>query len=241
LSHEIHIEVVADPATVCAEQLSAAAATGGHVVLTGGSTPATAYERCAEHHADDWRGAKLWFTDDRCVEPDSELSNSRLVTEKLLDPLAAAGVTPDFCRRVMGEHGFEQGGDEYEQALREAGFTGEGADGPRFELVLIGVGSDGHICSMFPGQRSLSETERLAVGVPIAGLEPFVPRVTLTFAALALAKRVLVLATGAGKADAISAAFAQDAPADEHVPASLLKEHVPRVTVLLDDAAASRL
>jgi 6-phosphogluconolactonase len=241
MSHEIEIEVVADPATACAAQLSAAAATGGHLVLTGGSTPAKAYELCAADHARDWDGAKLWFTDDRCVEPDSELSNYRLVNEKLLEPLATAGVSPAFCRRVMGEQGYEQGGVDYEQALREAGFANDGASAARFELVLVGVGSDGHICSMFPGQRSLSETERLAVGVPIAGLEPFVPRVTLSFAALALAKRVLVLATGEGKADAISAAFAEDAPSSPEVPASLLKDHVERVTVLLDEAAASRL
>jgi 6-phosphogluconolactonase len=241
MSHEIEIEVVADPATECAAQLSAAAATGGHVVLTGGSTPAKAYELCAQNHAADWRSAKLWFTDDRCVEPDSELSNYRLVKERLLDPLAASGIEPEACHRVTGEHGFEQGGDEYEQALQLAGFRNGGLAGSRFELVLIGVGSDGHICSMFPDQRSLSEDQRLAIGVPIAGLEPFVPRVTLTFAALTLAKRVIVLATGEGKADAISAAFAEDAPASLDVPASLLKEHVENITVLLDEPAASRL
>ncbi len=238
MSHEIEIEVVADPATECAARLSAAAASGGHVVLTGGSTPAKAYELCAERHAAEWNGARLWFSDDRCVEPTSELSNYALVERTLLDPLQAAGVSVDFCRRVMGEQGYEAAGDEYEQALRDAGF----GDGPSaFELVLIGVGSDGHICSMFPKQRSLQERERLAVGVPIAGLEPFVPRVTLSFPALALAKRVLVLATGEGKADAISAAFAEDAPASEEIPASLLREHVQNLTVLLDEAAASRL
>jgi 6-phosphogluconolactonase len=94
---------------------------------------------------------------------------------------------------------------------------------------------------MFPGQASLSETERFAVGVPVAGLEPFVPRVTLTFPALARAKRAIVLATGAGKADAISSAFADEAPATAQKPASLLREHVRELTVLLDDAAAARL
>ncbi|MCL2420019.1 MAG: 6-phosphogluconolactonase, partial [Conexibacteraceae bacterium] len=109
------------------------------------------------------------------------------------------------------------------------------------ELVLLGIGPDGHICSMFPGQDSLNERSRLAVGVPEAGLEPFVPRVTLTFPALSHAKRVLVFATGASKADPIAAAFAEDAPATPEIPASLLAEHVEDIVVLLDDDAASRL
>ena len=86
---------------------------------------------------------------------------------------------------------------------------------------------------MFPGQDSLNERSRFAVGVPVAGLEPFVPRVTLTFPALARAKRVLVLATGAGKADAIAAALGEPT---HHVPASLLVRE--RLTVIVDDAAS---
>jgi 6-phosphogluconolactonase len=94
---------------------------------------------------------------------------------------------------------------------------------------------------MFPGQASLSERSRLAVGVSQAGLEPFVPRVTLTFPALSRARRVLVLATGASKADPIAAAFADDAPRSLSVPASLLSEHVEEIVVLLDEDAAARL
>lgn len=242
MSHEIDIEVVADPAAECASRLSDAAKSGGHLILTGGSTPAKAYEIAAQRHSSSWDGAKLWFSDERCVAPDSELSNYALVKRTLLDPLTALGTEVGFCRRVMGEQGFDAAAQDYERALQQAGFaSGDGSDGSEFELALLGIGSDGHICSMFPGQRSLSERERLAVGVPLAGLEPFVARVTLTFAALARAKRVLVLATGEGKADAVSAAFAEDSPATETVPASLLKEHASRMTVLLDEAAASRL
>jgi 6-phosphogluconolactonase len=234
----IEIRVVEDPAQECADALSAAAATGEHVVLTGGSTPAHAYELAAAQHPQSWQGAKLWFTDERCVEPDDELSNHRMVRQSLLEPLGRGGVEVEFCRRVMGERGYEEGALEYERELEHVG-GGPGAI--RFELVLLGVGSDGHICSMFPNQDSLAERSRFAVGVPRAGLEPFVPRVTLTFAALSHAKRVLVLATGAGKADPIAAAFAQDAPRTPEVPASLLVEHVEDIVVLLDEAAAARL
>ena len=234
----IEIQVVDDPAQVCADALSVAAATGEHVVLTGGSTPRHAYELAAAQQAQSWQGAKLWFSDDRCVGPDDDLSNYKLVKNSLLAPLESAGVEVEFCRRIFGERGYDEGALEYERDLEHAG-GGPGAI--RFELVLLGVGSDGHICSMFPGQESLSERSRFVVGVPEAGLEPFVPRVTLTFAALSRAKRVLVLATGESKADPIAAAFAEDAPHTEAVPASLLAEHVEDIVVLLDEAAASRL
>jgi 6-phosphogluconolactonase len=234
----IEIQVVEDPAKTCAEMLSQAVSSGGQVALTGGSTPERAYQLAAEHHAASWAGANLWFSDDRCVPPDHDLSNFRLVKEALLDPLEVGGVEVAFCRRILGERGPDEGALEYERELEHVG-GGPGAI--RFELVLIGVGSDGHICSMFPGQESLTERSRLAMGVPVAGLEPFVPRVTLTFPALSRAKRVLVLATGASKADPIAAAFADDAPATPEIPASLLREHVEDIVVLLDEDAAARL
>lgn len=234
----IDIQVVADPAQACADMLSEAAATGENVILTGGSTPRHAYELAAEQRPEAWSGANLWFSDERCVAPDDELSNFRLVREALLDPLQAKEIEVDFCRRILGERGHEDAALEYERELEHVG-GGPGAI--RFSLALLGIGSDGHICSMFPGQDSLTERSRLAVGVPVAGLDPFVPRVTLTFPALERARQVLVLATGSGKADAIAAAFADDAPASTDVPASLLKEHVEQITVLLDEDAAARL
>jgi 6-phosphogluconolactonase len=234
----IDIQVVSDPAQVCAELLSVAAASGEDLVLTGGSTPKHAYELAASGSPEQWAGAKLWFSDDRCVEPADKLSNFGMVKASLLDTLTAAGVEVDYCRRILGERGPEDGALEYERELEH---VGGGAGAIHFGLVLLGIGSDSHICSMFPGQVSLLERSRLAVGVPVAGLEPFVPRVTLTFPALSRASRVVVLATGSDKADAISAAFADDAPSTTDVPASLLKEHVEEITVLLDEAAASRL
>jgi 6-phosphogluconolactonase len=234
----IEIQVADDPAQACADALSAAVVTGENVVLTGGSTPKRAYELAAEQRPGDWQGARLWFSDDRCVGPEDERSNFRMVRDSLLSPLERAGVEVEFCRRILGERGYEDGALEYERELEHVG-GGPGAI--RFEIVLVGVGSDGHICSMFPGQESLHERSRLAVGVPHAGLEPFVPRVTLTFPALSRAKRVLVLATGETKADPIAAAFADDAPHTPDVPASLLAEHVEDIVVLLDEAAASRL
>jgi 6-phosphogluconolactonase len=110
-----------------------------------------------------------------------------------------------------------------------------------FELFVIGLGPDGHICSMFPGQESLDERLRLCVGVPVAGLEPKVPRVTLTFPAIALARNVVVMAAGAGKADALAASFAEDAPVSKDTPGSLLSEFAANITVLTDEDGAARL
>jgi 6-phosphogluconolactonase len=234
----IDIQVVDDPAQVCADALTAAAATGEHVVLTGGSTPKNAYGLAASQDPQAWRGAKLWLSDDRCVPPDDDRSNFKMVKESLLEPLEGSGVEVEFCRRILGERGYDEGAIEYERELEHVG-GGPGAI--RFELVLVGVGSDGHICSLFPRQPSLDERARFVVGVPEAGIEPFVPRVTLTFTALSRAKRVMVLATGESKADPIAAAFADDAPHTPDVPASLLPEHVEDIVVVLDEQAASRL
>src|SRR5579863_7714342 len=210
----IEIQVVDNPAQVCAEMLTATAASGEELVLTGGSTPSQAYELAASSSPRQWAGAKLWFSDDRCVGPDDPLSNFKLVKDHLLDPLSGAGVEVEYCRRILGERGPDEGALEYERELEHVG-GGPGAI--RFGLVLLGIGSDSHICSMFPGQDSLHERSRMVVGVPNAGLEPFVPRVTLTFPALSRAKRVLVMATGAGKAEAVSAAFADEAPSTPEV------------------------
>ena len=101
---------------------------------------------------------------------------------------------------MKGELGPDAAADEYERELQAAG-------SPRFDLVLLGIGPDGHLASLFPDQASLSERSRLVVGVPEAGLEPYVPRVTLTFPALVNARQVVFLATGESKAEAVAAAF----------------------------------
>src|SRR5204863_8939262 len=98
---------------------------------------------------------------------------------------------------------------------------------------------DGHTASLFPGQPTLSVRERLVVGVGKAGLEPFVPRVTMTLPALGAGRRIVFLASGESKAAAVSAAFGPDAKPDPKVPAAMLPPFASEVTVLLDPAAAT--
>src|SRR5262249_15192325 len=105
---------------------------------------------------------------------------------------------------------------------------------PRFDLVMLGMGSDGHLASLFPDQASLQERSRLVVGVEQAGLEPFVPRASLTLPALVNARQVVFLATGSSRVDAVAGAVGPDAKPDPQVPSSLLPPLAREVKVLLD-------
>jgi 6-phosphogluconolactonase len=212
--------------------LHTAAVGEAHIVLTGGSTPRAAYQSFARDVAADLGLVTFWFGDERCVPPDDERSNYLMAQRSLLDALPA-GALPRV-RRIEGELGPDAAAASYEQSLRAAG-------PPAFDLLLLGLGPDGHTASLFPGQRSLSVRDRLVVGVPEAGLEPFVPRVTLTLPALAAARHVVFLVAGEAKADAVAAAFGRGARADPHVPASIVPTLADRVTVLLDPPAAAKL
>jgi 6-phosphogluconolactonase len=224
------LRVLDDPAAEVARMLADAAQEGQHVVLTGGSTPGRAYERAAAAGVD-WSGATLWFGDERCVAPDDDRSNFKLARETLLDRLPE-GRRPEVLR-MEGERGPHEGAEAYEAKLRE-----RLGDTPAWDLLLLGLGSDAHCASLFPGKPEQGVTDRLAVGVPEAGLEPFVPRVTLTLPALNAAKRVVFMVTGASKAEAVRRAFGD--PPDETSPAARVRP-AGELLVLCDPAAAGGL
>lgn len=231
----IEIETVEDPARASSAMLVGALVGGADVVLTGGSTPRQAYLHLATALRDmelDSSEARVWFSDERCVPPDDEESNFKLVNDTLLAGLDGRP-QPDV-RRIRGELGPAEAAEAYERELVEAGE-------PRFEIVLLGMGPDTHIASLFPGQESLNERSRLVVGVPAAGHEPYVPRVSLTLPALANSDRVVFLVTGEDKAEAVARAFGPQAKPDPAVPASMLVPLADEVTLLLDPAAAARL
>jgi 6-phosphogluconolactonase len=230
----VSLEIVDDPARGCAALMVGAAIAGGDIVLTGGSTPRAAYQHFVEavQSVDiDLSETTLWIGDERCVDPEDERSNYRMIKGSLLDPLGDAA--PRF-QRMKGELGPDEGADDYEQMLKAAG-------SPRFDLLLLGIGSDGHCASLFPGQETLSERRRLVVGVPQAGLEPFVPRISMTLPTLTSARHIVFLATGESKAEAIARAFGPQAQPDPATPSSLLVPEAKAITVLIDDGAASQL
>ena len=231
----VEIEVVEDPARACGAMLVGASLGGGNVVLTGGSTPRAAYGElvaAVKNVSLDLSETTYWLGDERCVPPDDDRANSRMIKESLLDPLA--GVTEPTFKRIKGELGPFEGADDYERELNAAG-------PPTFDLLLLGVGPDAHTASLFPDQPAVLERSRLVVGVEMSGLEPFVPRVSFTFEAIARARRVVVLASGESKAEAVAAAFGPGARPDPHVPSSYLPEVARELLVLTDQAGAARL
>jgi 6-phosphogluconolactonase len=229
------VRVLEDPAAACAEMLADAASAGSHIALTGGSTPKRAYELVAGMDAD-WSGAKLWWGDDRCVPPDDDNSNYRMAREALLDRLPAAGDGGPEVHRVPGEHGPHAGADDYEGELRSS----FGEQTPRIDLMLLGLGPDAHVASLYPGQATLDERDRLAVGVEEAGWEPYVPRVSLTLPVLCASRRIVFLVSGEDKAEAVERAFGPGEPSRD-APGSLVRPVDGELILLLDGAAASRL
>jgi 6-phosphogluconolactonase len=224
--------VLDDPAEECARRLVAAAASGAHIALTGGSTPRRAYELAAAMDVD-WTQATLWFGDERCVPADDELSNYGMAKAALLDRIDGGAPA---VKRMRGEDGPNAGADDYERELRET--LGEAM--PRLDVVLLGLGPDAHVASLFPGQPTLQVHDRAVVGVEEAGLEPFVPRISLTLPVINAARTVVFLVSGDGKAEAVARAFGGGEPSED-APGSLVRPHSGELVLLLDEAAASRL
>jgi 6-phosphogluconolactonase len=218
---DVELHVVDDPAREVASLLVAAARAGDSIFLSGGSTPRRAYQLAAELEAG-WSRASLWWGDERCVPPWDDRSNYRMAREALLDRI---GSLPDV-HRIRGELPPEEAAAQYDGELR----------GVSIGLLLLGIGPDGHTASLFPNAPSLDETERLVVAAE-AGLEPFVPRVTLTLPAIATARDAVFLVAGADKAEAAERAFAAEPSRD--TPSSLARGR--RTVAYLDAAAAARL
>jgi 6-phosphogluconolactonase len=218
------LHIVDDPAQPVAELLADQARRGGSIVLTGGSSPAPAYERAAALEPD-WSNVTLWWGDDRCVPPEHEWSNYRLAKETLLDHLEQQ---PREVHRIRGELPPAEAAAELDQAL----------EGVELDLLLLGLGPDAHVASLFPGSPQLAVDDRRATSGP-PGLEPWVDRVTMTMPEIRSAKRIVFIVDGASKADAVARAFGGEiSPA---APASLVRLAPIPVEVFLDRAAAAKL
>jgi 6-phosphogluconolactonase len=207
-----------------AELLADAAGNGAEIALTGGSTPVRAYERAAGLEPD-WSRAGVWWGDERCVPPDDERSNFGLTKRALFDKLERQ---PGRVHRIRGEDEPQSAAASYEQALRET----------KLDLVLLGLGPDGHVASLFPHSPGLAEPERLVIAAE-SKLDPYVERVTMTPPALRAADRIVFLVTGEAKAEAVAAALA--GPPDPAVPGSLVRAESGQTLAIVDRKAASRL
>ena len=186
-----------DVARVGADQVVAALADGARtLVLAGGTTPQRCYELLAQRAGVKWGRVTILFGDERCVPPDDPESNYRAAREALLDH-----VSPATVHRMAGELGPDEAAADYDRIVS--------ALAP-LDVVLLGLGEDGHTASLFPGHPELSAT---GWAVPVRNSpKPPPDRVTLTLPAIRGARLVLFLATGAGKADAVARARRGEVP-----------------------------
>jgi 6-phosphogluconolactonase len=185
-----------DVAAAAASDIANALREGARsLVLAGGTTPQRCYELLSQMEVE-WGRVTILFGDERCVRPDHPDSNYRMARETLLDR-----VSPATVHRMPAELGPDEGADLYAPIV---------ASVAPLDVVTLGVGEDGHTASLFPGHPAL-KASALVVGIRDSPKPP-PQRVTLTLPALQRARRVIILATGAGKADAVSKAKRGEVP-----------------------------
>ena len=201
------------------------------VVLAGGSTPETMYRILARDYADhiDWGRIYVFFGDERSVPPHHEDSNHKMASEVLLDHVPVGNV-----HRMRGELPPDEAAEADEEELRTFFQT---EDVPRFDLILLGIGGDGHTASLFPETPALGVTDRLAVANPVPKLGT--TRLTLAVPVLSAARAVNILVAGEGKAEALREILEGDADPRRY-PAKLVRPP-GGPTWLIDQAAAQYL
>jgi 6-phosphogluconolactonase len=198
------------------------------IALAGGSTPESLYKLLASGEFKDkidWTKTLVFFGDERCVAPADAESNYRMANEALLSRVS---VPAENVFRLRGEIEAEKAAAEYEAIIKKT----LGDDAP-FDLILLGMGDDGHTASLFPQTAALRETEKLVAANFVEKLNA--NRLTLTFPAINAAKNVLFLATGAKKASTIKKVLSAET---FDLPASLIKPENGDCRWFLDEEAA---
>jgi 6-phosphogluconolactonase len=239
--------------TVASDSAALAAAAAGHlrrliadaittrgaawIALAGGRTPRVVYQHLAGDGAPaiDWARVHVAFGDERLVPPDHADSNYAMARAALFDRVSIPAAQ---IHRIEGERpSAAEAADTYQAALARAFALAPGA-WPVFDVVLLGVGADGHTASLFPGTPALRVADRLAAAADAPA--PPTARVTLTYPVLNAARAVILLVGGADKAEAVARAFADDVPTAE-CPVRGVRPHGGSLTWHLDAAAASKL
>jgi 6-phosphogluconolactonase len=209
------------------------------IAISGGSTPKAAFQLLVDP-TQPWQGRMPWdkldlyWVDERCVPPDSAESNYRMTREALLDQ---APLRPEQIHRMEGELEPEAAAARYESELRN-GFRLEGAESPRFDLIALGMGDDGHTASLFPHTEAIQEMSRLVTANYVPQKDAW--RITLTWPVINHADSVFFLIGGADKAQVLKEILT--GPHDpERLPSQLIWPASGILTLILDQAAASLL
>jgi len=227
-------------ADVVRSAADAVAARGAFTIaLSGGSTPKVLYALLAEHpslrNTLPWDKMKVFFGDERHVGPGHADSNFQMATDAMLSKVS---LRPDQVHRIKGEYpDTAQAAAEYEEVIRREFGLQAGAF-PRFDLILLGMGSEGHTLSLFPGTKALNETQRIVTSNWVGKL--CADRVTLTAPAANNAANVIFMITGADKACALKSVLEGPHEPDQ-LPAQMIQPANGNISWLVDEAAGSML
>ena len=234
-------EVTTATAEYIATALEQAVAVRGQarIAISGGATPKAVFELLADPAQPfltriPWAHTQLFWVDERCVPPTDEESNYGMTKTAMLDtvPLPAANI-----HRMEGELDPEEAASRYESEIRNT-FKLEGAETPTFDLVILGLGPDGHTASLFPHTEGLNEMSRIVMANHVPQKDVW--RLTLTWPVITQGRQVAFLIEGADKADMVQTVFA-GAYDPETYPAQLIRPASGKLTLLLDQAAAAKL
>jgi 6-phosphogluconolactonase len=234
-------ELAERAADYIAEKATAAVTAHGRarLAISGGSTPKATFALLGDP-GQPWRAnmpwdrLDLWWVDERCVPPDDADSNYRMTREALLDH---APLEPEQIHRMRGELEPEEAAARYEAELK-SGFALKGNEIPRFDLVQLGLGPDGHTASLFPHTDALRETHKLAVANHVSAKDAW--RITLTLPVINQAADVFFLVGGSDKAQILKEVLL--GPSDPgRLPSQLIAPSNGILTLLLDPAAAALL
>ena len=209
------------------------------IAISGGSTPKAAFELLGDP-GQPWRARMQWdkldlyWVDERCVPPDDAESNYRMTREALLDRVP---LRPEQIHRMEGELDPEQAASRYESELRNS-FRLEGAELPRFDLIALGMGPDGHTASLFPHTPALHEMGRLVTANHVAQKDTW--RITLTWPVINRANSVFFLVDGSDKAQILNEVLTGTRDVDR-LPSQLIWPASGILTLFLDKSAAAQL
>ena len=205
------------------------------VALSGGSTPKTLYSLLAspEYRGRvDWLRVHLFWGDERCVPPDHAESNYRMVQEALLSKIK---IPPENVYRMTGEKEPAQAASEYENELRTF-FQLKPGQVPQFDLILLGLGDDGHTASLFPGTAPLNEKQRLVTTVYVERLKAH--RLTLTLPVINAGAQVSFLVSGESKSAIVKALLGGDSGATQYPAGRITPVNGKLAWFITQDAAA---